>query len=242
MLVALLTPLAAAGPVLVDAGRPVADAPVALIVTTPCVDPTAYLGWTETLEGHGFDAWWAVLPAAGQDPAGAAAELETAALALAAERGPLVVAAHGYGGVLALMAELPATRWALVGTPLGPHVAPVIAQAPDGPVAEGLPWPESVVGTLAGALCSGNLSRAYVSWATAFPAVTVPTTPVLVLASDLDAVAPPETVRNPSLDWPDRTWHRIGLQSLSLHDPSHADLLADVHVAERVADFLAADP
>ncbi len=239
MLLALLGPLAMAGAPLIDAGRPVPDAPVALIVTTPCVDPTAWLGWAEVLEGHGFDAWLFALPPRGQEPQDAAAELRAAADELHVSRGPLVVAAHGYGGVLALMAELPAERLALVGTPLGPHAAPVVAQAPQGPVAEGLPWPQELVGELPGAPCSGELARSYVDWATIFPDFVPPTQPVLLLASDMDPVAPPETVRRPSQGWPGRSWHRVGIQSLGLHDPTHAELLLEPRHGERVAEFLA---
>jgi hypothetical protein len=108
-------------------------------------------------------------------------------------------------------------------------------------VAKGLPWPESLVGELPSAYCSGALARSFVAWATDFPEYAVPTVPTLLLASDLDVVAPPETVRLPSADWPDRTWHRIGIQSLARTDPSHADLLLAERVAERVAEFLAED-
>ncbi len=227
----------AAGP-LVDAGRPRPGAPVALIVTTPCVDPTAWLGWTEVLEGHGFDAWWIVLESRGQDTAAAAAEVRRAADALAAERGPLVVAAHGYGGVLALVGGVQAERWALVGTPLGAQAAPVVAVAPAGPVSQGLPWPEAIVGELPPAACAGDLARDYARWSTDFPVYAPPEAPVLLIGSDLDGVAPPETVRRPSVGWLQREWHRAGLQSLALHDPDHAELLRDPHVADKVADFL----
>ena len=234
----LLLSLALAQSPLVDAGRPVEGAPVALIVTTPCVDSVAWLGWAETLEGHGFDAWWAVVPPGVGGVEEAVEVLAVAVAELVADRGPVVVAAHGYGGVLALLAELPASRWAFVGTPLGPQAAPTIARAEAGPVARGLPWSGDLVGDLPPALCSGALARAYVDWGVDFPTYVTPSEPVLLLASDLDVVAPPETVRPPSRDWPGRVWHRVGLQSLRLHDPSHAELLLDDHVAERVADFL----
>lgn len=239
MLLTLLTSAALAEPVLVDAGRQRLDSPVALVVATPCVAPTAWLGWVEALEGAGLDAWIVFLEPRGQDPHTAAVSLRSAAEALAAERGPLRIAAHGHGGVLALMAELPAERWALVGTPLGPQAAPVVAVAPAGPVVSGLPWPTALTGVLPTAVCAGELSRAYVGWTTALGPLPPPPGPTLVLASDLDVVAPPETVRGPSQDWPGREWHRVGIQSLLLHDPTHAELLLDPRLAARVADFLA---
>lgn len=232
---------ALAEPVLQDAGRQRLDDPVVLVVTTPCVDPRAWLPWVEALEGRGLDAWTLELTPRGQDGPRAASEVHEAAEQLAAERGPLRVAAHGYGGVLVLLADLPVQRLALVGTPLGPQAAPVITTAPQGPVTTGLPWAPGLVGDLPPAPCAGELARSYLAWATEFPEVSVPQAPTLLLASDLDVVAPPEIVRLPSMDWPDRSWHRVGLQSLSLHDPTHAELLLDPRVAARVADFLGED-
>ncbi len=236
----LSTPLLAS-PVLTDVGQQERGGPVALLVATPCVDPTAWLAWAEAVEGAGLDAWVISLESRGQDPARAAAELAAGARRLAETRGPLRIAAHGYGGVLALLAELPAERLALVGTPLAAQAAPVIVAAPLGPVSQGLPWPEALVGELPAAVCSGELARAYVGWAAELPALTPPGVPVLVMTSDLDVVAPPELVRLPSRAWPDRTWYRVGLQSLALTDPLHADLLAHPAVLHRLAAFLGED-
>lgn len=221
--------ITAAGAGLTDAGRPVAGPPV-LIPVTPGVAPEGYGTWVQAIERRGLDAWlFEAEPDWGPDRV----RLELAAAAQTLEqRGPLRVAAHGWGGVFALSAGVEAERWALVGVPLAP-------QAAAGPLGgERWPWPDELLGGLPEAPVDDEVLSAYRRWVSAPPPLEVPEGPVLLLASNLDAVAPPEIVRLPSRGWPQRTWERSGRLALSGADPLHAELLSDARTARRVADFL----
>ena len=135
-----LLPVALAGAgegALVDAGQPV-EGPVVLIPVSPGVAPSAADAWVAAIEDRGMDAWvFSVGADMGPDEVPGA--LAVAARTLAAQRGDLRIAAHGWGGVFALEAGLEAERWALVGVPLAAH--PV-----RGPLAgERWPWPSDTV-------------------------------------------------------------------------------------------------
>ena len=234
---------ALAGPahaVLRDVGHPSAEprqGRAAVLVATPCVAPEALLPWGEALEEAGVDAWILSFEARNQSPEELVLGLQEA-LRWFGDR-ELVLGAHGYAGVLVLMAETPAKRVALVGTPLAAQVVPPQTQAPSEVVSEGLPYPPELLGELPTEPCSGKLGHAYAQWATDFPSYPVPQQPVLVIASNIDPVAPPESVRLPSLDWPDRAWHRAGMLGVGLEDPTHAALLTDERVEGMVVRFLA---
>ncbi len=215
---------------LVDAGAPV-DGPAVLIPVSPGVDPSAADTWVAAIEARGMDAWvFSVGPELGPDEVSGA--LAAAAQTLVAERGGYRVAAHGWGGVFALAAGLEAERWALVGVPLG-------SQAVPGPLeGERWPWPSALLGALPEAPVSPSVLIAYRRWVSDLPKLPAPGAPALLVASNLDAVAPPEAVRLPSAGWPDRTWERTGYLGLESGDPLHGDLLSDKHLARRVARYL----
>lgn len=221
--------LASAGP-LRDVGA-VVEAPAALIVVTPGVAARAYDGWVSAIEAQGMDAW-VFEGDPGLDVGGLPELLATAVAWLIEERGSVRIAAHGYGGVFALMAGVEAERWALIGVPLGPH-------AVAGPLSgTRWPWDTSLVGVLPPAKAATGALDGYRTWVTEFPAYTAPTAPTLLVASNLDVVAPPEVVRIPSEGWPDRTWERTGLLSLERAELTHAELLKDPVLARRVAVFI----
>jgi len=213
-----------------DAGE-VVDGPAALVIITPGIASDAYNGWVEAIESRGMDAWvFEADPASSSASIGAA--LASASAALAAERGAISVAAHGWGGVYALTAGIAPERLALVGVPLGAHA---VAGPLDG---ERWPWETSLLGAMPPAKAPAGALDAYRDWVSDFPDYTAPTAPTLLIASNMDAVAPPEVVRLPSMGWPQRTWERAGFLSLSGADPSHGELLQDSAIARRVAEFL----
>ena len=86
---------------------------------------------------------------------------------------------------------------------------------------------------------SAEVALAYRSWTTAFPPYAAPSGHTLLIASGMDCIAPPETVRLPSQGWPDRTWERTGKLGLDLGELDHAGLLSDPHLSDRVARWLA---
>ena len=208
----------------------------ALVVVTPGVQAEAYLGWTDALEEQGLDAWIVRFPAPTQTVEAVTSGVAQAYATLSADR-EVVVAAHGYGGTFVLLSGIAPTRMALVGTPLGPHAAPLAMGDPPKVVAEGLPCP--LVGDLPLEPYAAEIGLAYRAWTAEYPAYSPPTAPTLLVSSGLDCVAPPETVRLPSQGWADRHWERAGLLGLDLDEPDHAALLRDEHLAHRVARFLA---
>jgi len=213
-----------------DAGEVVDGSPV-LVVVTPGIAASAYGRWIAAIESRGMDAWvFEADPASRSDEVAAA--LAGAARSLAADRGTVRVAAHGWGGVYALMAGVDAERLALVGVPLGP-------QAVAGPLSgQRWPWETGLIGVMPPAKAPSGTLDAYRAWVSEFPLYDPPSAPTLLVASNMDVVAPPEVVRLPSAGWPQRTWERTGFLSLDSVDLSHADLLSDPGLARRVAKFL----
>ncbi len=238
LLVGLLPSWAWAAPVgdLRNPGRVDPDAPAALVVTTPGVAPSAYMNWVEALEDAGFDAQLLVFEAGSLQDTVEGIQRTTAALE---ERG-YVLAAHGYGGVLALLAHPNPRRLALVATPLGPQVADIRWPAEVPPT--GLPWPKDWIGSLEGAPLDPGMARTYRLWASEFPEIPVPQVPTLLASSGRDPVAPPETVRLPSVAWPHRTWKRVGPLSLDPRELTHQEMLTDAALARDMARFLGESP
>ena len=185
-------------------GEVLEKAPVALVVTTPGVAGDAYLGWVDALERTGFDARLLVFPSSLMGWDAAVAGVKSAVDELGTQ--DWVLAAHGYGGVLALMAEVQPDRLALVATPLSPQVTKLSIPEPSSQ--EGLPWPQSWLGELPATWLSREMGRAYVSLVEEMPPYAIPACPVWLVASGSDPIAPPETVRLASVGWPQRTWRR----------------------------------
>ena len=220
-----------------EESRPMAE--VVLIVATPGVSGVAYLPWARAVERAGLDAWILSLASRGQDVEAASRQVAEGIESLRGQRESLRLLAHGYGGVLLLLAEPRAERIALVGTPLSGQAMPPSLTDPAGLVAENLPWSASLLGELPQEPYSGALDAAYRQWSVEMPVLPAPDVPVLLLASGSDVVAPPEVVRLPSQDWPDRQWHRLGLLSMELEEPDHGQLLRSEVVARRLTRFLA---
>jgi hypothetical protein len=210
---------------------------VALVVSTPGVAVDAYMGWVEALENRGFDARLLVFSPSISSLKAAAAGVGEAAASIGSR--PWVLAAHGYGGVLALLSGVKPNRMALVATPLSTQVTEIGVPAPKS--AEGLPWPEAWIGDLPGTWLTEELAIAYLSLAKEMPKYRVPDCPTWLSASGRDPVAPPETVRLVSGSWPDRTWRRAGVLSLDSSELLHAQMLTDEGIAREMAAFLSAD-
>ncbi|MCB9742066.1 MAG: hypothetical protein H6741_09295 [Alphaproteobacteria bacterium] len=226
--------------ILSDAGRADPSARPVLVVVTPGVPVSAYLPWIRAIEDAGLDAWTVHAPSRGQGVDELVEGIAAAHARLSEQRGEVALAAHGYGGVLALMAEPHAARVALVAVPLAPHPVPVQVEVDGSPVAERLPWDPALLGDMPAEPYSGLLAQAYAGWASELPPLAPPGCPSLLVASTADPVAPPELVRLPSLGWEDRTWLRRGPLSLEeTEDPSHADLLLAPEAARELARFLA---
>lgn len=242
MLLALFGAVAFAAPTptLTDAGRARPDARPALVVVTPGVSPTAYTVWVEAVEDAGLDAWLVTFPGVSWTLDDAVAGLGGAFDAVALGREVPVVAAHGYAGVLVLLAGVQPAALALVGAPLGPQPVPVLTRPPVGGAALGLPWAPELLGPLPVEPTSGALGRAYAAWAVSLPDYAPPRCPTLVVASGIDPVAPPEVVRLPSQSWPDRRWLRVGMLGLDPKELTHGELLTDPDLAAELAAFLRA--
>ncbi len=231
---------AAPTPTLTDAGRALPDRRPALVVVTPGVSPAAYDVWVAAIEDAGLDAWIVAFPGVTWTLNAAVAGIGEAFDALAKGRETPVVAAHGYAGVLVLLAPIEPAALALVGTPLAPQPVAVLTRPPPGDAALGLPWAPELLGPLALEPTSGALGRAYAAWAVSIPHYAHPRCRTLVVASGIDPIAPPEVVRLPSQSWPDRRWMRVGMLGLDPKELSHAELLSDADLAAEVAAFLRA--
>lgn len=222
-----------------DAGSSASKGTIALVVVTPGVKAEAYQGWVEALEDEGLDAWMLRFPAQGQDARVVRSAIEAAAQELTSGGRPLVVAAHGLGGVFVLQAEIQPQRMALVGTPLAAQAVPVRTQPLSAVVQEGLPFPPVLLGPLPQEPLSASLARDYLLWMKHGPELQAPRWPTLLVASGLDLVAPPEVVRLPSQEWSARSWSRSGPLGLEGRELRHGELLSDPSVAQQVAEFLA---
>ena len=231
---------AAPTPTLTDAGRALPDRRPALVVVTPGVSPAAYDVWVAAIEDAGLDAWIVTFPGVTWTVDTAVAGVEEAFTAVAKGREAPVVAAHGYAGVLVLLAPIEPAALALVGTPLGPQPVVVLTQPPPGDATLGLPWAPELLGPLAVEPTSGELGRAYAAWAVSIPDYAPPRCRSLVVASGIDPVAPPEVVRLPSQSWPDRRWMRVGMLGLDPKELPHGELLSDAALAAEIAAFLRA--
>jgi hypothetical protein len=218
-----------------DAGEAVPGATKAVIVVTPGVSRQAVFTWVEIFEQEGLDAWTATLPSEGQSLDAAVEGLGEAFATLDED---VVIAAHGYAGVLVLLAGLEPKRLVLAGVPLSEQVTTTIAVHPGEVVSEGLPFPEELTGHLPLEPYSGDLGGAYFRWASDFPEYAAPLTPTLVVGSNIDPIAPPETCRLPSRDWPDRAWHRAGKLGVAEEELEHSELLTHPRTARMVARFL----
>ena len=191
---------------------------------------SAYFPWAEAIEYRGYNALLAKPAATISTIDQAQSGLRELVEATSSDLGAFMAVSHGYGGTLSLIAEIPATGIGLIGAPLGPHLVPT-TPAP-APVVQGLPFPTEQTGGLPTAPVTPSLSRELAGWAQNAPAIPDPTAPVVVLASDADVIAPPESVRLPTTDWSDRFWLREGF--LSNKRSSHADLLLDTRSAIEV--------
>ena len=207
-----------------EAHHPLPELPAALIVASPGADPGEYSELATELEAWGFDAVMAVPEASLGSVESATASLSALGRELKETRGEYQVAAHGYGGTLALMAGLEAERFALIGSPIGPHLVPpdfLSNPGDDNPLFEAP---------------NESLRRELISWAGDMPDVPDPGVPVLLIASDADAVAPPECVRLPSRGWSERRWSRFGM----LHNQrtGHLELRSSTAAAVELTRFL----
>lgn len=242
MLLALFGAVAFAAPTptLTDAGQTRPDVRPALVVVTPGVSPAAYDVWVRAIEDAGLDAWLVVFPGVTWTVDAAVSGLTDAFATVAKGREAPVVAAHGYAGVLVLLAPIQPAALALVGTPLGPQPVVVSTQPPAGDATLGLPWAPELLGPLTMEPTSGALGRAYAAWAVSIPDYAPPRCRTLVVSSGIDPVAPPEVVRLPSQSWPDRRWARVGMLGLDPKELTHGELLSDADLAADVAAFLRA--
>ncbi len=240
-LAALAPSLARAGPSgwrLVQAGGDDPRAVQALVVVTPGAAEAPFLDWVRALEDEGLDAW--LLEGLGGLPSLAAAGRPVAAAVEELRRlgpGRVVVAAHGAGGLAVLLGRPRADRLALVATPLAAWPDPPRSVLEVRP--EGWPFPQDWTGPYAAAPLHPDLAAELARLPWRVPPVAIPEVPVLLVASGLDPVAPPEIVRLPSRAWPDRTFLRLGLLSFQADEPRHGELLESGHAIEAVAAFLA---
>jgi hypothetical protein len=124
----------------------------------------------------------------------------------------------------------------LVGTPLGPQLSPTIASVPDDVVVvDSLPWPAELLGPVGMQPYPASLARVYVELGER-EAAADPDSPVFLLASGADVVAPPECVRLPSKEWTDRSFMR--LDEFSFSQNRHGDLLTDKTVMRKIRKIL----
>lgn len=249
-----------------DAGHDL-DAPVALVVLTPGVDPAAFQPLAAALEDAGMDAWTvgiaptAPLPEEGAD-AWVAEVLLPAAVAALRAREPraadLALAGHGPGGTLALMAapRVGTRAVAVLGAPLGPTPTAALAALAERPLpvagsvdlARPVAWQGHDLATLLlgdPPLPLGSLpvplARAFLRWAAEGPPLQPAALafPVYVGAGALDRLVPVESLHLPAEGFPRGTFVRFGLLRLDRADPGHADLLRDRRTLDDLGRWLA---
>jgi hypothetical protein len=248
-----------------DAGHDL-DAPIALVVITPGLDPTAFLSMVQALEERGLDAWAvrvnlsAPLPPDDADLWIAASLLPAAVAELRAQEPGaerLALVGHGPGGTLALMAaqHLAPTAVAVLGAPIGPVNTEVLAwlaerelpRTGNVDLSRPLAWRGHDLATLLlgddppplGPL-PVELAQAGLRWATRGPPLELESIPcpVWIGAAALDRLVPIESLRVPSQRIPDRSFTRFGLLRLDPADPGHADLLMDRRHLDPMANWV----
>ncbi len=252
---------------LVDAGHQL-DAPVALVVVTPGLDPEAFQPMVQALEEAGLDAWavrvrlQAPLPPADADIWIATTLLPSAAAELR-RRQPraehLALVGHGPGGTLALMSaqHIGADAVAVLGSPLGAIQTGALAWLAERPLPElgnvdlasPIRWGDHDLTTL----LLGEpqppllplpveLARAWLGWTTKGPPLDlgVVPCPVFVGAAAMDRLVPIESLRVASQGLEDRHFVRFGLLRIDPEDPDHGDLLRERRYLDVMASWVRA--
>ena len=254
-----------AGYQLQDAGHDL-DAPVALVVVTPGMDPAAFQPMVQALEDHGLDAWAvrvrlvAPLPPADAD-LWIASTLLPMAVAELREREPqaeaLALVGHGPGGTLALMLaqHVAPQAVAVLGPPVGPADTAAmawLAQRELPPVGNVdltalTTWHGHDLATLLlgdpppplGPL-PVELARAGRRWIEQGPPLALEdiACPVWIGAAAMDRLVPIESMRVASQPLPDRHFVRFGLLRLDPQDPGSADLLRERRYLDAMASWV----
>lgn len=254
-----------AGYQLQDAGHDL-DAPVALVVITPGMDPAAFQPMVQALEDHGMDAWavritpFVPLPLADAD-IWIASTLLPAAVVKLRERDPradrLALVGHGPGGTLALMMaqHVNPAAVAVLGAPMGPVDTAALAALAEGELpAYGnvdLSQPTKWQGHDLATLLLGDpppplaplaveLARAWIGWSQQGPPLSLEALecPVWVGAAAMDRLVPIESLRVASQRLPDRHFVRFGLLRLDPRDPGSADLLREQRYLDNMAAWV----
>jgi hypothetical protein len=265
---ALADPPLSAGYQLQDAGHEI-DAPVALVVITPGMDPAAFQPMVQALEDHGLDAWAVrVTMVAPLPPADAdlwiASSLLPAAVTRLRERNPraetLALVGHGPGGTLALMMaqHVNPSAVAVLGAPLGPIDTAALTAMAQGELpqvgnvdlSKAADWQDHDLATLLLgdpppplAPLAVELARAWLGWIEQGPPLTLAeiSCPVWIGAGAMDRLVPIESLRVPSQALPDRHFVRFGLLRLDPQDPGSADLLRERRYLEVMAGWVAGE-
>ena len=254
-----------AGYQLEDAGHDL-DAPVALVIVTPGMDPAAFQPMVQALEERGLDAWavrvrlTAPLPPADAD-LWLSSTLLPHAVATLREREPqaerLAIVGHGPGGTMALMLaqHVQPTAVAVLGAPMGPVETAALAWLAGRELPElgsvDLTIPTVWEGHELAALLLGDpppalaplpveLAQAWLRWASDGPPVAFDavTCPVWVGAAALDRLVPVESMRVASQQLPDRHFVRFGLLRLDPEDPGSGELLRERRYLDAMAGWV----
>ncbi len=262
---ALADPPLRAGYQLEDAGHDL-DAPIALVLVTPGLDPAAFQPMVQALEEQGLDAWavrvrlTAPLPPADAD-IWLASTLLPAAVAELREREPgaerLALVGHGPGGTLALMLAQHVQPQALAV--LAPPLGPIDTAAMSWLAEQALPevgsidlseptlWQGHDLATLLLgapppplALLPVELAQAWLRWAAEGPPVALDKVdcPTWIGAAAMDRLVPIESMRVPSQQLPDRHFVRFGLLRLDPKDPGSGDLLRERRYLDTMASWV----
>jgi predicted alpha/beta hydrolase len=250
---------------LVDAGHEL-DAPVALVVVTPGLDPSAFQPMVQALEEAGLDAWavrvrlQAPLPPADADIWIATTLLPSAAAELR-ERNPraqhLALVGHGPGGTLALMSaqHIGPDAVAVLGSPVGPVESAALEWLAQRPLPElgnvDLTEPASWQGHDLARLLLGEplppllplpveLARAWVGWIERGPPLRLEAVPcpVFVGAAAMDRLVPVESLRVASQALEQRHFVRFGLLRIDPQDPGHGELLSERRYLDVTASWV----
>jgi hypothetical protein len=262
---AMADPPLSAGYQLQDAGHDL-DAPIALVLVTPGMDPAAFQPMVQALEEQGLDAWAvrvrlvAPLPPADAD-LWIASTLLPAAVAELREREPqaqrLALVGHGPGGTLALMMaqHVAPQAVAVLGAPMGPVDTAALCsltqaelpQVGNVDLTEPVAWQGHDLATLLLgdpppplAPLPVELARAGLRWIEQGPPVSLEQIPcpVWIGAAAMDRLVPIESLRVPSQALPDRHFVRFGLLRLDPQDPGSADLLRERRYLDAMASWV----